>query len=334
MENKNMPTVLGVGNALIDVISILENDDILKKFKLPRGSMTLVDAALSKKIYDATSASKSELTTGGSVANTMRSLASLGGKGGYLGKTGKDDLGKLFKDDFEKRGLKTHLIESGTETGRVMGLVSPDSERTMATYLGAAAEMTPDEISPDVFKGYTWFYIEGYLVFNQQLIEACGKAAHKAGVKVAIDLSSFNVVEANLEFLKTFIHKYVDIVFANEEEAKSFTGKEPEEAINELAKTCEIAVVKIGKDGSMIKKGNDITLIGIIPAKAIDTTGAGDAYAAGFFYGLTHGYNMKITGEIAALVSGKVVEVMGPNLAENAWPDVHKQIEEIVRNNA
>lgn len=326
---QNIPAVLGVGNALVDVISVLKDDSVLDNFGLPRGSMTLVDAAQSKVIYDATYSDESELATGGSVANTMRSLANLGGNGGYMGKIGRDNLGELFQNDFEKRGVTTHLFYSDNDTGRVMGLVSPDSERTMATYLGAAAELQSGDFTPELFDGYEYVYIEGYLVFNHDLIEACAKSAKAAGVKIAIDLSSFNVVEANLDFLKELTKNYVDILFANEEEAKSFTGFEPEEALHEISKDCELTIVKVGKNGSMIKQNGEVVKVGVIPAKAIDTTGAGDAYASGFFYGLTNGYSLEICGKIAALVSGKVVEVMGPNLPDIQWPDVKAQIKQI-----
>ena len=315
-KNSTLPSVLGVGNALVDIITVLSDDLVLDKFGLPRGSMTLVDAALSKEIHDTVFSEKSELSTGGSVANTMRSLASMGGNGGYLGKIGKDELGIVFKDAFEKRGIKTHLLFSEKETGRVMGLVSPDSERTMATYLGAAAELTSADFNLDLFKDYQYAYMEGYLVFNHDLIKTGVEMAKAAGLKVAIDLASFNVVEANLDFLNDLIKNSVDIVFANEEEAKSFTGKEPEEALHKIAEMCELAIVKVGKQGSFIKRGDEVIKVAPIKANAIDTTGAGDSYAAGFFYGLTHNYDLETCGKIAALVSGKVVEVMGANLPD------------------
>ncbi|MGE0018923.1 MAG: adenosine kinase [Draconibacterium sp.] len=331
MKNKNILAVLGVGNALVDVITVIENDDVLGKFGLPRGSMTLVDANLSKKIYDTVYAEKSEVSTGGSVANTMRTLAGIGGKGGYLGKTGNDELGKVFKEAFEKKGIKTHLSYSQTETGRVMGLVSPDSERTMATYLGAAAELTPDDFKPELFADYDYLYMEGYLVFNHELIKAGVEMAKAAGLKVAIDLASYNVVDANRDFLKELISKHVDIVFANEEEARSLTGKEPLEALYEIAEMCELAIVKVGKEGSYIKRGDEVLKIGTIKANAIDTTGAGDSYAAGFFYGITNGYNLETSGKIAALISGKTVEVMGANLPDHQWPQIKEDIKKIVK---
>lgn len=331
MRERYIPAVLGVGNALIDVITVLENDEQLKTFGLPRGSMTLVDADRSKLIYNTVVNEASEITTGGSVANTMRAMANLGARGGYMGKIGHDDLGELFRHDFEKRGLTTHLMYSDTsDTGRVMGLVSQDSERTMATYLGAAAEMTGNEFSVEMLKPYDYMYVEGYLVFNHLLIEAAVEVAHKAGLKIAFDLSSYNVVEANLDFLKNILVNYVDIIFANEEEARALTGLEPDEALHEISKYCELTVVKIGKEGSLIKHNGEVTRVGVIPAKALDTTGAGDAYAAGFFYGLTNGYTMEQCGKIAALVSGKVVEVMGPNLPDSAWPEVKAEIAKIV----
>lgn len=264
------------------------------------------------------------------MANSMRTLAGLGGKGGYMGKIGDDKLGHIFKEAFEKKGIKPHLFFSTTSTGVVMGLVSPDSERTMATYLGAAAELTPENFTPEIFEGYDYAYMEGYLVFNHELIKAGVEMAKKQGLKVAIDLASFNVVEANLGFLKDLIKNSVDIVFANEEEAKSFTGKNPEAALHEIAELCEIAIVKVGKEGSYIKRGNEIVKVGTIKAKALDTTGAGDSYAAGFFYGLTHNYNLETCGKIAAMVSGKVVEVIGANLPDNQWPEIQKEIERII----
>ncbi|MCF6333293.1 MAG: adenosine kinase [Draconibacterium sp.] len=329
-NNAKIPAVLGVGNALVDIISVLEDDSVLEKFGLPRGSMTLVDTGLSKKIYDATYSEKNEMSTGGSVANTMRSLASLGGNGGYLGKIGDDKLGRIFKQDFERKGIRTHLKYSNKDTGRVMGLVSPDSERTMATYLGAAADLIPTDFDPELFDGYDYLYMEGYLVFNHDLIKAGVEMAKSKGLKVAIDLSSFNVVEANLEFLKDLIKNSIDIVFANEEEAKSFTGKEPEEALHEIAEMCELAIVKVGKEGSFIKHNNEVIKVSTIKANALDTTGAGDSYAGGFFYGLTQNFSLEVCGKIAALVSGKVVEVIGANLPDDQWVEIQKEVQEII----
>ncbi len=327
INSENLPAVLGIGNALVDVINVLENDALLAEFGLPRGSMTLVDEKLSKIIYEATSLNKREVTTGGSAANTVHAMASLGAKCGYLGKIGNDELGHVFKEEFERKNIATHLFYSKKDTGRVMSLVSPDSERTMATYLGAAADLKTDELRNEIFRQYSYLYIEGYLVQDHDLIETAIDLARSEGLKIAIDLSSFNVVEAHLDFLKRLISGKVDIVFANEEEAQAFTGKSPEEALEDIAGMCELAIVKVGKEGSFIKQSNKSVKIGTVKANAVDTTGAGDNYAAGLLYGLTKGYSLEKSGKIAALISGKVVEVMGAKLPEESWPGILAEIE-------
>ena len=328
-QDKETPSVLGIGNALVDVINVLKDDSVLGQFGLPRGSMTLVGDDLSRKIFETTIENDREITTGGSAANTIHALAALGASCGYIGKIGDDILGQDFRHEFEKKNIKTHLILSKKDTGRVMALVSADSERTMATYLGAAADLKPEELTDEMFNGFSYLFIEGYLVQDHKLIEKAVDLARKAGLKIALDLSSFNVVEAHLDYLKELVREKVDIVFANEEEALVFTGKQPEEALSEIAAICEIAVVKIGKSGSLIQRGNEVVRAGIVAARAIDTTGAGDTYAAGFLYGLTRGYSLDKCSKIAALVSGKVVEVMGAKIPDPFWPAIIKSIEEI-----
>ncbi len=328
-ERDNLPAVLGIGNALVDIMVAIENDTILEEFELPRGSMTLVDAGKSEEIYEATLVQQESVTTGGSAANTIHALAGLGGNCGYLGKIGKDKLGNIFKEEFEKRSINTHLSISDKGTGRVMALVSRDSERTMATFLGAAVDLDAADLDETVFTNYEYLYIEGYLVQNHKLIETAIKMAKSKNLKIAIDLSSYNVVEENLEFLKVLIRDYVDIVFANEEEALAFTGQQPEAALKILSEQCRLAIVKIGKEGSLIQEGDKEIRIDPIKAQAIDTTGAGDSYAAGFLYGLTNNLSLEQCGKIAALVSGKVVEEMGAKLPENIWGELNRQIKNL-----
>ncbi|MPN47740.1 5-dehydro-2-deoxygluconokinase [bioreactor metagenome] len=165
---------------------------------------------------------------------------------------------------------------------------------------------------------------------NHQLIQTAVKLAKEAGLLVSIDLASYNVVEANLEFLKKMISDYVDIVFANEEEAKSFTGKEPDEALIHISDHCSIAVVKIGKDGSYVKSGNDHHFIAPYVADCIDTTGAGDLYAAGFLYGMASGLSLDKCGKIGSLVSSNVVEVLGAKMDDIKWESINKQVKELI----
>ncbi len=321
-----MDKVLGMGNALIDIMTKLENDSILTELNLPKGSMQLVDSSFSKIVMDKTKHLNPILTSGGSAANTIHGLAKLGVETGFLGKVGNDEMGEFFKNNLEQSNIKPLLLQSPTSSGQAIALVSHDSERTFATHLGAAVELSDSDINNNTFNGYNYFHIEGYLVQNHQLIETALKYAKSNGLKISLDLASYNVVEDNLDFLKRVVAEYVDIVFANEEEAKAFTGKEPEGALDDLANICEIAVVKIGKAGSLIKTKGKSYKAGIINVKSIDTTGAGDLYAAGFLYGLIKGKTMDACGELGALLSGKVIENLGAKISDDSWSFIKKQI--------
>jgi sugar/nucleoside kinase (ribokinase family) len=320
-------SVLGIGNALIDVLINITDDTVLQKFGLPKGSMTLVDAILSAEIKKETKNSTRSIQTGGSAANTIHGIAKLGGRCGYIGKISDDEFGNFYLDDFKKNQINTHFYFSETGTGHATGLISPDSERTFGTYLGAAMELTAEEMTHEIFQDYGILHIEGYLVQNHALIEAAMRIAKENGLLVSIDMASFNIVEANVYFLHRIIEEYVDIVFANEEEAYSFTGKNPEEALTEIAKMCRIAVVKLGAHGSLIQTGSRVIRISAIPAKSIDTTGAGDIYASGFLYAITENLDLEVAGKIGSLLAGNVVEVMGAKIPLHTWDKLLEKIE-------
>ena len=241
----NKLKILGIGNALVDILVLIDNDHIINSLNLPKGGMTLVDGELSSRIQNEISHLNIKIATGGSVANAINGIAGLGVEAGFVGAIGHDELGVLFKNDMLKRGITVSMKELEIPTGRAVGFVSPEGERTFATYLGAAVDMGPADITPELFAGYDLFFIEGYLVFNHALIMAAASAAKSEGLTIALDLASYNVVEANMEILNELVDSYIDIVFANEEEAKSFTGLQPEEALKNLAGRCDIAVVKV-----------------------------------------------------------------------------------------
>jgi len=325
-----MAKIIGLGNALMDIMTPLENDDIVNQIKFPKGSMQLVDAAKSNEILKLTAHIKSKLASGGSAANTIHGIATLGMKSSFVGKVGRDEFGKLFKEDLEKSGITPSLFYTNTETGRAVALVTPDSERTFGTYLGAAVELSPDEMTPKVFEGHDILHIEGYLVFNEELIEKAVKTAKECGLKVSLDLASFNVVEAQLEFLQRIVKNYVDILFANEEEAKAFTGEsDPEKALRKIAESVDLSIVKIGKEGSLIMQNGSITKVGVIKANPIDTTGAGDYYASGFLYGHVNGLSHTQSGQIGALLAGKVIEEMGAQISDQVWKEILEEVRRI-----
>jgi len=325
------PRVLGIGNALVDIMTQLNEDTLIEELGLLKGSMTLVDTEQSKKIQESTKNLKKELAAGGSSANTMNGLANLGAEVGFVGVIGRDELGNFFKKDLENNKVIPHLKVTNTDSGRAVALISPDSERTFATYLGAAIEFTSEDMHPELFNGYSLVHVEGYLVQNHELIEAALKMAHDIGLKVAIDLASFNVVEANLPFLEKLIRNYVDIVFANEQEAKAFTGLEPEEALEELAMMCKIAVVKVGPKGALIRHGSEVVKIHAIDAVRRDTTGAGDLFASGFLFGLINGFSLEKCGQIGSVLAGNVIEVIGAKMDKERWEKIIARVNDILK---
>jgi len=272
------------------------------------------------------------LAAGGSAANTIHGLANLGMSTAFIGKVGDDSFGQAFANDMIQNGITPIMLKGNAESGRALAFITPDSERTFAVYLGAAIEMTPNDLDPSLFNGYTHFHIEGYLVQNHGLVRKAVELAKQSGCSISLDLASYNVVDENRDFLREVVKNYVDIVFANEEEAKAFTGKTPVEALHELGKLADIAVVKLGADGSLIKQGETTFEVGVIEVSSIDTTGAGDLYAAGFLYGLSKGLSLLKCGEIGAILSGHVIEVLGPKMDGIRWSKVKDLVLEVEKN--
>jgi sugar/nucleoside kinase (ribokinase family) len=327
---KPAKSIIGIGNALMDVVVKLTDDSLLQKNNLPKGSMTLVDANLSESINRQTEGLEKIFAPGGSVANTIDGLAHLGANAAFIGKVGNDEMGNSYHDGLLEIGAKPLLFKSANPTGVAMALVSPDSERTFGTYLGAAIELSPDDLSPELFSGYNIVYIEGYLVQNHDLVTRAAQLAKDSGLTIALDLASYNVVEANLEFLKEILTNYVDIIFANEEEAKAFTGKAPREAVSELGNLCPVAVVKTGPKGSFICSDHKIIQIDAIQANCIDTTGAGDLYAAGFLYGYSFGLPLVTCGNIASILASRVITLYGARMNDTMWNEIDNQLDELL----
>lgn len=325
-----MKKIIGIGNALVDVMTMIPDETCLNRFGLPKGSMTMIDAARSGEIKEATAAYKSTLASGGSAGNTMYGLGIMGVHSSFIGKVGKDDLGNFYEKDMVDAGLLPVLMRSDSSpTGTAVALVTPDSERTFATHLGAATELEGHELNSIYFKGYDILYLEGYLIFNMNLVEQACRLAKENNMTVAIDLSSFNVVRDMLPHFRKVIEKYVDIIFANEEEARAFTGLEAREALDELASKCEIAIVKVGADGSWIKRGEEVLKVDALKVTPVDTTGAGDLYASGFFYGYSHGFSLDKCGLFGSILAGKVIEVVGARMPAAKWAEAKELISSI-----
>lgn len=326
-----MKRVIGIGNALTDMLVNLSSDEVLTRYNIARGSMSLVDSKLQSEVSKAVAGRPYSLSLGGSADNTIRAMARLGAEVGFIGKVGRDTTGDFFEQALSNLGIQPVIFRGENRSGKCVSLISTDGERTMLTHLGAALELHADEISEQVFTGYDCLYIEGYLVQDHTLISSVARKAKQCGLKVAIDLASFNVVAENVDFLRELVREYVDIVFANEDEAKTFSGEsEPINALQYISEMCSLAIVKIGMKGALIKQGEQVVHVGIMAAaKRVDTTGAGDFYAAGFLYGLTLGLDLRQCGTIGAVTAGKVIEIVGTTLSDEAWEDIFKYVNRV-----
>lgn len=317
--------VLGMGNALVDVLAKISDDSILKNLELPKGSMQLINEEKREQLNAALIDTEKHIASGGSASNTITAIGKLGVQAGFLGKIGKDSFGQHFKSDINKYNVESHLIEvDNAASGIATTFISEDGERTFGTYLGAAATLSAEELHGGIFEGYKYLYIEGYLVQNLDLIRTAITLAKEQGLQVVLDLASYNVVEDTRDFLEEIIPQYVDIIFANEEEAKALVGLEGEDAVDALAKDVNIAIVKTGAKGSWIKKGPKKVFIPALVVNCVDTTGAGDLYAAGFLYGLIKGYTLQKSGEIGTILAGNVIQVIGPKMTDDHWAEITK----------
>lgn len=327
-----MDKIIGMGNALVDVLVRIDDDFLLEKLHLPKGSMQLIQEDTLSEIRKYTSGMKIHRSTGGSAGNTVCALAALGANPGFIGKIGQDETGAFFGDTLRQRGVNALLATCDLPSGIASTFISTDGERTFGTYLGAAATLRAEDLSRKMFAGYNYLYIEGYLLQDHDLMLRAVQLAKEEGLQVCLDMASYNVVEAERDFFDQLIVKYVDIVFANESEALAYTGKAPHEALEEIASKCSIAVVKTGKEGSLVKKGTEVIQLLSCPVdNVLDTTGAGDFYAAGFMYGLTCGYSLEKCVQISTILATAVIQEVGTTLPAKKWDEIKLNIESLLQ---
>lgn len=252
---------IGLGNALVDVLLKLENDDVLAEVGIQKGAMDMINQEQMIKIRKSQEGLERSQAPGGSVCNTMRAMAILGAKAGFIGKIGSDSVGEYYEEALKKANVSPYFAKTDGISGSCTVLISPDGERTMGTFLGPAPTITPDEITEEMLSAYQCIYIEGYLLVNEELVRTTMQKAKKLGLKVALDLSNFNIVNAFRGLLDDIIPEYVDILFSNESEAEAFTGLKAHEAVKVLSEQVEISLVTLGKEGALVgSKGQVIAV--------------------------------------------------------------------------
>ncbi|MBI9075617.1 MAG: adenosine kinase [Desulfatibacillum sp.] len=311
--------IVGVGSALMDILGH-EEHAFVEKAGGVLGGMVYVDGNHIDSLLPSF-ATPPQVVPGGSACNTVVGVASLGGAGRFVGKAGNDHLGNQFIQGLEKYNVQPSVIRSGEPTGRVLSIVTPDAQRSMLTFLGASSSLDPLEVGADVFEDASVVLVEGYLLFNRDLITTALVNAKKSGAKVCLDLAAFTVVEHARDFLEDLVEKYVDILIANEDEAKAYTGLDNEEAaLRKLAEKSEIGVLKVGERGSYILNQGQMTRVQPQTGGAVrDTTGAGDLWASGFLYGLVNDFSMEKSGRLGSACGHEVCQVMGAGIPEEGW---------------
>ena len=297
--------ILGLGNALVDVLSKLDSDETLVKIGIQKGAMDMISREQMYVIRKYQANTETTQAPGGANCNTMRAIALLGGRSGFIGKVGDDNLGQFYEEALLKAGVASYLIKTEGPSG-------------------------PDEITEDVLRGYDCIHIEGYLIVNEELVRETMKKAKRLGLKVALDLANYNIVNAYKGLLEEVIPQYVDILFANASEAEAFTGLPAQEAVKALEKQVHVALVTLGKDGSLIGSEGKFYHVDAEGGKPVDTTGAGDNFAAGFLYGQSVGASLVQSAQIGSMLSGYVIDVVGPQVPADKWEQIKLKVKTIL----
>ncbi len=324
MQREQRIDVVGLGNAIVDVVAETP-DDLLARLDLAKGTMTLVDEARITELYGAMGPAVE--VSGGSCANSMAALAGLGGSADYVGKVQNDQLGEVFRHDIQAAGVAfaTRPLDTGPATARCLVFVTPDAQRTMATYLGACVELGPDDVVEESIVNAQMVYLEGYLWDRPAAKQACIKAstiARKAGTKVALTLSDPFCVDRWRDEFIPLIDDHIDVLIANEAEIISlYQASSFDDAAREASRHCELAALTRGPLGSVIVTSDNSYRIEAAPVdEVVDTTGAGDLYAAGLLYGLTHDLPLPACGRLGGLLAAEILGQYGARVEHSLKP--------------
>ena len=309
--------VYGVGNALLDIQARVA-DSVLTDLHFSKGIMTLVDEQTQEQVLAKLHAAGLNRCAGGSAANTIMGIADFGGKTAYVGKVGQDEIGEFFLGDMRKMGVKIESAPIAGRTGTCVVLITEDAQRTMLTNLAASSQLGPEDILESEIKKAKYVYIEGYLFGGEPTRSAALRAielAKKNGVKVAFTVSDPFLIQYNRDLFLQLIEGPVDLLFCNLDEARALTGRhDPVECAQEIHKHAENVALTLGGDGSILMHDGQVIPIEGVNVKAVDTTGAGDMYAAGILYGITNGLSWKQAGHLASHAASRVVAQMGARL--------------------
>ncbi len=309
--------VYGVGNSLVDIQARID-DSLLSRLEFTKGIMTLVDEATQTRVLSALDGAAINRCAGGAAANTIAGVADFGGQAAYAGKLGHDERGEFWLKDMRELGVKIEVPQTDGQTGTCVCLITQDAQRTMLTHLGLSSTLGPDDISEAQIKQSKFVYIEGYLFTGDSTKAAALKAvdlAKKHGVKIAFTVSDPFLINFNRDLFWELIAGPVDLLFCNLEEARSLTGlTDPIECAQKIHSHAADVALTLGADGSLLMHGGKAFPVEGVAVQAVDTTGAGDMYAAGVLYGITNGLTWQQAGHVASHAAARVVAQMGARL--------------------
>jgi sugar/nucleoside kinase (ribokinase family) len=311
--------VFGVGNAIMD-LQVQCDDAFLRTHEIEKGIMTLTDPGRQQQILDALSDHKVNYCSGGSAANTVVGIADMGGIAAYAGKTGEDKFGKQYLDEMRTLGVTIEVQPEAGTSGTCVVLITPDAQRSMLTHLGISDSLCADDIKADEIAKAKYVYVEGYLFAGESTKAAAYTAielAKEHGVKVALTISDPFLIDICRKEFQRLIEGPVDLLFCNEDEASSLTGlDDPISCAQAIHRHCENVALTLGKNGSILMHENEVIAIEGVDVDAVDTTGAGDMYAAGVLYGITNGLSWKQAGHLGSHAAGRIVSQFGARLPE------------------
>jgi len=311
--------VIGLGNTLMDFLIEIDESKFAK-FNLKKGEFHLVNEDKAKELLEKIEQDNLEIETfpGGSSANCLRGISLLGGKAILCGRVGQDKEGDLYIQLMKQQGVDTRINPHSSVTGHAITFITPDAERTFSVHLGAALKLSEQDILEEDIKSSKILHLEGYQIegATRKTVLYAIELAKKHGTLVSIDLADPGVIRRNKEFFQELVRKDIDILFVNKQEALEFTGLQEEAAARELGKQVKIAIVKLGEQGALICHNNEIIKINPFQANVVDTTGAGDTFAAGLLYGYCQNWSLQKAGELGALLASKIVEKKGVKINE------------------
>ncbi|MCE5318672.1 MAG: adenosine kinase [Parachlamydia sp.] len=317
--------ILGIGAPFWDYI-LLVSEDFLSSLTQAKGGVDFIDATAFRRIIDQ-SKMPVTLAAGGSCANAIKGLAHLGHRCALLGKVGADEAGKTFSKRMRELDIVPMLIPGKAPTGQVIALVTPDGERTMRDFLGASQEMKPEDLDPDAFSGVKWVHIEGYMLMRKGVAARAMELAKAAGARISFDLANFELVLAYKSEIISLVSKYVDVLFANGDETRALTKRNPQKGCAIMRDLCEVAVVSMGKEGCWIADGIEEMHCPAYPVQPVDTTGAGDLFAAGFLHGYLRNKPLPLCAHYGAKIAAAVVQVMGAELPQVTWQALKEEFD-------